>query len=186
MDKIADVLRNPGHYSEQYPDTLPLTRKLYQQLGAKKLAKSTHGIVSHEPAQAVEPLRRPMQGLHFQHLDVNREDTVHPGHNSVRRDMQRHQGRPEPRSPAGEGETSTRSSPDSTLSIVEVDIVYDDEPVQPTHDGARPTHDRVQPTRNQRQHEIGVRALTWMDILERGEWPLPCDVEMGDLFVVSY
>ena len=171
IDKIADVLRNPGHYSELYPETLPLTRRLYQQLGTQEPTKPAPAIVPYEPVQAIEQaMGQPKERLYFQHPAMNDVDTVRPGRNAIHRDTRGYQGQQQTRSPIEQDATPTRTYSDATLSVVETDMVCDVEVVPRTQD--------------RRQQEIGVRALTWMDILERGEWPLPCGVEMGDLFVV--
>ncbi|KAI0350881.1 hypothetical protein OH77DRAFT_1439591 [Trametes cingulata] len=55
-DKILDVLRNPAHYCEVYPETFPLTRKLVRQLQTQAAAHARAMEMVSVEAEVVDPL----------------------------------------------------------------------------------------------------------------------------------
>ncbi|KAI0367674.1 hypothetical protein BV20DRAFT_544407 [Pilatotrama ljubarskyi] len=59
-DKILDVLRNPAHYCEVYPETFPLTRKLVRHLQTQAVALArSHANQADNEGLARGPLGEP-------------------------------------------------------------------------------------------------------------------------------
>ncbi|OSD00653.1 hypothetical protein PYCCODRAFT_1460149 [Trametes coccinea BRFM310] len=78
VDRFEDVLRDPGYYCEVYPDTLPLTRKLYQQIWGPSAAVFTAAPAG--PAQNDPRLSRTRSDAHaYERLETEGDVVVFNG-----------------------------------------------------------------------------------------------------------
>ncbi|KAI9068978.1 hypothetical protein FKP32DRAFT_105645 [Trametes sanguinea] len=74
-DRIEDVLRDPGYYCEVYPDTLPLTRRLYRQIWGRSASVFTAEPLIHAQADARGLYTR--SGVHeYERLQTEGDDVV--------------------------------------------------------------------------------------------------------------